>query len=130
MFPQRANQVSAAAGFAVQAPLANEIGPVTLCTFSGGTGEAVLVRFEKHMGAAAFTAGKSALETAGQKTAPLAGLGDEAYSSVLGGSGTIFAATVAVRKGDSDVLVTVAGTKAKVEDATAVARAALAAFAF
>ncbi|MCU1678342.1 MAG: hypothetical protein JWM93_3100 [Frankiales bacterium] len=125
-----ASDVSAAVGFTVTTPTAQAMGPIVLCTFTGPAGSAVLIRKESGLGVAAYDAGKVALEAAGQKTASLSGLGDAAYSSTVGTSGKTLAATVVARKGDNDVLVTVAGSTASVEQATAVAKLSLSAFGF
>jgi hypothetical protein len=114
--------ISAAAGFTVKAPQSQAVGPIVVCVFTGPAGDAVLIRLERGVGAVGWTAGKTALDATGQKTTSVSGLGDEAYSAGVAG-----AFVVGARKGDGDVVVTIAGPTVTREQAIAVAKVALSA---
>ena len=113
-------KISAAAGFEVKAPQASDLGPMVVCIYGGPTGNAVLIRVEKGIGAVGWEAGKAALNSANQKTTPLPGVGDEAYSAGVPGT-----YTVGIRKGGGDIVATIAGSLASVDKTIAVAKVAL-----
>jgi hypothetical protein len=90
-------------------------GIVTVCTYVSAKSGTVLVRFQTKEDAAGFAVGRQGFESSGQKTTDVSGLGDQAFSSTLGG-GTIAVTTVVARKGEVEVLVT---SRAPVDKETA-----------
>jgi hypothetical protein len=125
--------VSKIVGFTVKPPVAAGTGPVVLCTFtpqdlaSGSAVGAVVIRKETQVTAASFAAARKVLEAGAQATTDLPGIGDEAYASTYG-AGTFGADTVVVRKGTSDVLVTLSGGNVTLDKAKALALLAITSF--
>jgi hypothetical protein len=120
-------------GFTVKAPLVAGSGPVVLCTFtpdsvadSSAVG-AVVIQKTTGITAASFAATRKAFEAGGQKTVDLPGLGDDAYSSAFG-AGTFVTAIVGVRKGTTQVIVTMSGGNVTLDKAKALAQLALTSF--
>jgi hypothetical protein len=125
--------VSKIVGFTVKPPVAAGTGPVVLCTFtpqdlaSSSAVGAVVIRKETQVTAASFAAARKVLEAGAQATTDLPGIGDEAYASTYG-AGTFGADTVVVRKGTSDVLVTLSGGNVTLDKAKALALLAITSF--
>ena len=122
--------VSAAAGFAVSPAVAGGAAPVFLCTYkaTNGTG-LVLIRKQTGVEDAIFQGDRAAMNGTGEPTTDLPGIGDKAYSSVIG-KGDFTTSTVVTLHGKNEILVSINGPKTDVHVAGAVALAALQAFGF
>jgi len=86
-------------------------GSATECVYRAkqGTGAAVLIRFDTHSDASTFVKSAQIFERRGMALGRITSLGDQAYY-FDGGSGKSTIATVVVRKGPLQLLVTGSGT--------------------
>jgi len=112
-----AAQVGAALGITVGDAASEVNGPVTVCTYqqTGGAGQ-VIVRFQTGMTPASFSANESQFTANGETTTPVTGLGDQAYSSTIGGGGAAPEVnTIVVLKGSNEVLITGPASQAQVQ---------------
>jgi hypothetical protein len=76
--------------------------PVRVCNYAAGANpRSVIIRYETGSDAARFGQARAEFESHGEKTADVTGVGDQAYSSLLGSTGTLVA-----RKGSTEVLIT------------------------
>ena len=112
-----AAQVGAALGITVGAPTPEDNGSVTVCTYqqTGGSGQ-VIVRFQTGMTPASFSANEAQFTANGETTTPVSGLGDQAYSSTIGGGGSAPEVnTIVVLKGSNEILITGPASQAQVQ---------------
>ncbi len=94
--------VGSALGKTVGEPTMQDNPPVRLCYYGiGSNARAVLVRYQTGTSADYFAQARAGFESHGEKTADVAGVGDQAYSSLLGSVSTLVA-----RKGGTEVLIT------------------------
>jgi hypothetical protein len=94
------SKVQAMLGAPVGPPQVQKNGPVSVCTY-GGT----LVRVETAVTSKQFQFGRKQFGIHGEPTKAVPGLGDAAYSSVIGAGGHA-TDTVVVLKGSTELLVT------------------------
>jgi hypothetical protein len=100
-------------GPSAKGPSAQTKGPVTVCTYTSSAPVIyVLVRFEVNETAAMFKAGRNEFKAHKEPTVTVPGLGQMAYSSVLG-SGKTLTSTVVVLTGHTELFVTGTGSLSK-----------------
>jgi ABC-type Fe3+-hydroxamate transport system substrate-binding protein len=88
-------------------PDANKNGSIVVCQYSAEAGTTAIIRFVSDSNADDFSTGKQGFSSAGQSTTDVSGLGDEAYSSAMGGTGLVPATnTLVARKGSTEILIT------------------------
>jgi hypothetical protein len=105
-----ASVVDGVYGASVTGPQAQTKGPVTVCVYTSSAPVVyVLVRFEVNETVAMFKAGRKNFNTHKEPTVTVSGLGQMAYSSVLG-SGKTLTSTVVVLTGHTELLVTGTGS--------------------
>jgi hypothetical protein len=105
--------VSRALGERLGEPAVQASGPLRLCRYTpAGTHNTILIRLQSGATAAGFAAEQAQFENVGQHPLPLAGVGDQAFSSTITGA-AIVVRTVIARKGATEVQVTSSATVAQ-----------------
>ena len=121
--------MSAIVGFPVGAPKTGGADPVILCTYTGTAGGTVLIRKQTGVDAATFKGDREAMDGVGEKTTDVPGVGDTAYSGMVG-SGDFVTSTVVALHGTNELLASINGPKTSVPVAAAIVKAALQAYGF
>lgn len=117
--------VSSALGVTVSAPTVVNNAPVTVCYFPKGSfSKFATVRLQTNMTSSSFATGRAGFGQHGEPTSAVNGLGEQAYSSVIGSGKYAISSIVVLNQGE-ELLISAPATLAAVES---LARSELAKF--
>lgn len=101
-----ADLVGRALGDTVGTPQQTTNGPtIVVCTYQGPKVGHLIVRIQTDQGPAGFAAGKKTFAAQGMTTKDESGIGDQAYSGMIG-TGSYRVTTLVALHGDAEILVT------------------------
>jgi hypothetical protein len=105
-----ADQVASTLGVQALGPTSQPNGQVTVCLYaSSANPNNTTIRYETGMSASDFTTAQAQFDQNGEKTTPVNGIGDKAYSSSIGSVNTLV-----VLKGQNEVLISAPASLAKI----------------
>jgi hypothetical protein len=113
-----ASTVNSALGTNYGDPQVTSQDDVDVCTYTDSTTQLTgIIRFQKSTTHELFDVARQGMDSSGQKTTDLDGVGDEAYSSTFKASSLVPELnTVVARKGSKEVLITASASIDKEKD--------------